>query len=112
MGVGIFPAQSVREKPLVSSQPESEAVIKYQEHIDQTNEEVQKLLQAEMGTVEECIRAIELYGTATKAAPHMEQEEALHLESSVLFSSSEENSAPHQNAFTRLVTLMVSLRCN
>ena len=41
------------------------------EHIDETNEEVKELLDAEMGTVEECIRAIELYGTAYAAFPHM-----------------------------------------
>ena len=35
--------------------------------IDESNEEVQELLEAEMGTVEQCIRAIELYGTAHKA---------------------------------------------
>ena len=42
--------------------------------IDESNEEVQELLEAEMGTVEQCIRAIELYGTAHIAINHMMEE--------------------------------------
>ena len=43
--------------------------------IDESNEEVHELLEAEMGTVEQCIRAIELYGTAHNAIHHMMETE-------------------------------------
>ena len=60
-----------------SSQPQSRVVVTVQQTIDETNEEVKTLLNADMGTVEMCIRAIEMYGTADIAFRHMiEQEEA------------------------------------
>ena len=42
-------------------------VITHRQPLDESNEEVQKLLEAEMGTPEECIRAVETYGTAEAA---------------------------------------------
>ena len=54
-----------------SPDPKSKVVVTYSQRIDQTNKEVQELLEAEMGTVEECIRAIEKYGTAEDALDHM-----------------------------------------
>ena len=54
-----------------SSQPQSRVVFTERAVIDESNEEVQELLEAEMGTVEQCIRAIELYGTAHKAMHYM-----------------------------------------
>lgn len=50
---------------------ESRVVVAEQQVIDEANEEVQKLFHADMGTVEECIAAIEMYGTASKAFKHM-----------------------------------------
>lgn len=46
-------------------------IVIQQPDIDETNEEVQELLEAEMGTVEECIRAIEVHKTAKIAYDHM-----------------------------------------
>ena len=57
------------------SETHSRVIVTQQQHIDETNEEVQELLDAEMGSVEECIRAIELYGSAHVAAQHMMAEE-------------------------------------
>lgn len=54
-----------------SPDPKSKVVVTYSQRIDQTNEQVHELLEAEMGTVEECIRAIEMYGTAEDALDHM-----------------------------------------
>ena len=50
-----------------SSQPQSRVVVTRRQHVDETNSDVQKLLDAGMGTVEECIQAIEVYGTANMA---------------------------------------------
>ena len=50
-------------------------VVTHRQHIDETNEEVQALLDAEVGTVERCIRAIEMYGTAKIAIHHMDEPE-------------------------------------
>ena len=71
-----------------SSQPNTRVVVTHIQHIDETNEEVQALLDAEVGTVEECIRAIEMYGTAETAIHHMDEPEegdraVIFLESSV-----------------------------
>ena len=58
-------------------------MVTYRPQIDETNEEVQKLLDAGMGSTEECIRAIEMYGTAHIATNNMmemeidEEDEAL-----------------------------------
>ena len=59
--------------PSPSSQPKlkSRVIVIQQPDIDETNEEVQELLEAEMGTVEECIRAIEVHKTAKIAYHHM-----------------------------------------
>ena len=54
-----------------SSQPWSRVVVTCRQYIDETNEEVQELLDAGMGSVEECIQAIEVYGTANMAFNHM-----------------------------------------
>ena len=54
-----------------SSQSQSRVVFTERVVIDESNEEVQELLEAEMGTVEQCIRAIELYGTAHIAIHYM-----------------------------------------
>lgn len=48
-------------------------VVTERQHIDETNLEVMELLDAEMGSVEECIRAIELFGSAQIAFDHMMQ---------------------------------------
>ena len=58
-----------------SSQPQSRVVFTERPVIDESNEEVQELLEAEMGTVEQCIRAIELYGTAHNAIHYMMETE-------------------------------------
>ena len=50
-------------------------MVTYRPQIDETNEEVQKLLDARMGSSEECIRAIEMYGTAHIATNHMMETE-------------------------------------
>ena len=47
-------------------------VVTHRKNIDETNEEVQALLDAGVGTVEECIRAIE---TAKIAIHHMDEPE-------------------------------------
>ena len=75
--------------PSPSSQPKlkSRVIVIHQPDIDETNEEVQELLEAEMGTVEECIRAIELHKTARIAYHHMmelKEKEALLPESRVI----------------------------
>ena len=44
--------------------------------VDETNPEVTLLLDAEMGTTEQCIRAIEMYETAHLAMGHMMEMEA------------------------------------
>ena len=67
-GVVVVPSQSPAASPL---QPQARVVVTELQAIDDTNEEVKELLDADMGTVEECIRAIELYGTAIDAFPHM-----------------------------------------
>jgi hypothetical protein len=54
-----------------SSQPQSRVVVTRRQHVDETNSDVQELLDAGMGTVEECIQAIEVYGTANMAFNHM-----------------------------------------
>ena len=50
-------------------------MVTHRQHIDETNEEVQALLDAGVGTVEECIRAIEMYETAKIAIHHMDEPE-------------------------------------
>ena len=50
-------------------------MVTHREAIDETHPEVQLLLDAEMGTPEQCIRAIEMYGTAHNAMLKMEEEE-------------------------------------
>ena len=60
----------------------SKIVVTHRPQIDETNEEVQQLLEAGMGSIDECIRAIEMYGTAHLATNHMmememEEDEAL-----------------------------------
>ena len=42
-----------------------------QQPVDETNLQVQLLLDAEMGTPEQCVRAIEMHGTAHEAMDHM-----------------------------------------
>ena len=71
------PVQSPQTSP--SSHPQTRVVVTHRLAIDETNEEVQQLLDAEMGSTEECIRAIEIYGTAHVAMNHMMEmeEEAL-----------------------------------
>ena len=64
-----MPFQSLKSKIVVTHRPQ----------IDETNEEVQQLLEAGMGSIDECIRAIETYGTAHLATNHMmemEEDEA------------------------------------
>ena len=46
-------------------------MVTHRPQIDETNEEVQQLLEAEMGSIDKCIRAIEMYGTAHLATNHM-----------------------------------------
>ena len=46
-------------------------MVTHRPQIDETNEEVQQLLEAGMGSIDECIRAIEMYGTAHLATNHM-----------------------------------------
>ena len=50
-------------------------VVAEQQVIDGANEEVQKLFHSDMGTAEECITAIEMYGTASEAFKHMLKKE-------------------------------------
>ena len=59
-------------------------MVTYRPQIDETNEEVQKLLDAGMGSSEECIRAIEMHGTAYVAINHMMEMELVE-EDEVLF---------------------------
>ena len=54
---------------------DSKIVVTYRPQIDETNEEVQQLLEAEMGSIDECIAAIEMYGTAHLATNHMMMKE-------------------------------------
>ena len=77
----ITPSEVLTVSP---SQFKSRVVVTHHLHIDETNEEVQALLEAEMWTVEECIRAIELYGTADVAFNHMMElkEKGVQLEDS------------------------------
>ena len=44
--------------------------------VDETNPEVQQLLDAKMGSPERCIRAVKMYGTAHLAMNYMMKEEA------------------------------------
>ena len=67
--MGVSPSAGVGLSP--SSQPQSRVVFTERPVIDESNEEVQELLETKMGTVEQCIRAIELYGTAHIAINHM-----------------------------------------
>ena len=50
-------------------------VVTHRQHIDETNEEVQALVDAGVGTVERCIRAIKMYETAETAIRHMDEPE-------------------------------------
>ena len=100
LGTGLS-AQPLRGNLSVPTQSQSKGVITHQQYVDETNEEVQKLLEAEMGTVEECIRAIELYGTAAAAAPHMEEEEAQLLENNI--AGFQEHLVPDPSASPKLV---------
>lgn len=54
-----------------SSHSQSRVVVTHTQPVDETNDQVQLLLEAEMGTPEECIRAIEAHGTAQIAMDHM-----------------------------------------
>ena len=68
----VYAGQTASTFPEMNSpDPKSKVVVAYSQRIDQTNKEVQELLEAKMGTVEECIRAIEMYGTAEDALDHM-----------------------------------------
>ena len=68
----MIPSQSPRASSS-SPQPQARVVVTERQHIDETNQEVIELLDAEMGTVEECIRAIELFGSAEIAFDRMMQ---------------------------------------
>ena len=58
----------------LSSPSTTRRVITHRQQVDESNDEVQQLLEANMGTVEECIRAIEHYGTANIAYHKMQIE--------------------------------------
>ena len=72
---GLLASQSPGVGHSISTQPQTGVVVTHRQHIDETNEEVQALLDAEVGTVEECIRAIEMYETANIAIHHMDEPE-------------------------------------
>ena len=62
------------QSPPVSSstiKSQTRIVVTCQQLVDDTNPEVQLLLDAEMGTPEQCIRAIEIHGTAHEAMDYM-----------------------------------------
>ena len=81
----IVPPQSPRASSS-SPEPQARVVVTVRQHIDETNQEVVELLEAEMGTVEECIRAIDLFGSAQIAFDHMmqsQEKEELFQESNI-----------------------------
>ena len=105
---GILPVQTQSGNPSVSSQLQYNII--QQPYIDETNEEVKDLLDSEMGAIEECIKAIEMYGTASAAVTAMmkieekERKEELQLNTDVgALPRSQEQSILHQQAFARLV---------
>ena len=70
-GADADPSQALPASPSSSTQLRSRVIVIYHQHVDENNEEVQQLLEAEVGSVEECIRAIEVYGTADVAFNHI-----------------------------------------
>lgn len=105
---GILPVQTQSGNLSVSSQLQYNII--QQPYIDETNEEVEDLLDSEMGTVEECIKAIEMYGTASAAVTAMIKNEEKERKEELQFGvgalpRSQEQSIPHQQAFVRLVAL-------
>ena len=71
---GVVPFQSPGVSPS-STHSRTRVVVTSREAIDETNPEVQLLLDVEMGTPAQCINAIEKYGTAHNAMLKMEEEE-------------------------------------
>ncbi|CAI8017205.1 E3 ubiquitin-protein ligase rnf213-alpha [Geodia barretti] len=65
------PSRALPANPSSSTQLRSRVIVTYHQNVDENNEEVQQLLEAEVGSVEECIRAIEVYGTADVAFNHI-----------------------------------------
>ena len=91
---GLLASQSPGVGHSISTQPQTRVVVTHIQHIDETNEEVQALLDAGVGSVERCIRAIKMYRTAETAIHHMDEPEeeggeALFPESSVQMVSAE-----------------------
>ena len=96
------------------SQPQARVVVTELQHIDETNEEVKELLDAEMGTVEECIRAIELYGTAINAFPHMMESQemgALFQESGLSMLPTSQKPQPPAQEIARFVFKVINVTC-
>ena len=80
-------------------------MVTHRQQIDETNEEVQQLLDAEMGSPEDCIRAIEMYGTAHIAMNHMMEmeEEALFQDVAVSTQVVEEQAMHRQIGYVSLL---------
>ena len=70
-GADADPSRALPANPSSSTQLRSRVIVTYHQNVDENNEEVQQLLEAEVGSVEECIRAIEVYGTADVAFNHI-----------------------------------------
>ena len=74
---GVAPSLS----PHISPSSATRVVVTHRQPIDETNHDVKKLVEAGIGTTEECIRAIEEFGTAQIALDRMmEMEEGFFQE--------------------------------
>ena len=77
---GVAPSLS----PHISPSSATRVVVTHRQPIDETNHDVKKLVEAGIGSTEECIRAIEAFGTAQIALDHMmEMEEGFFQEAPV-----------------------------
>ena len=78
---GVAPSLS----PHISPSSATRVVVTHRQPIDETNQHVKQLVEAGIGSTEECIRAIEAFGTAQIALDHMmEMEEGFFQEAPVL----------------------------
>ena len=79
----------------------------------ESNDEVQKLLEADMGTLEECIRAIERYDTAQVALKHTMQielgEEVILSDSNTTMHRASEKLTANNSRFVNYVSSLLSI---